>query len=58
MSAKEKPPSTKRQLSMALHPTKLQGMTQAERNAVIGRLVSLLSEAANAVGAEDANERV
>ena len=33
MSARRDPPSTARQLSMTLDPTKLDGMTQAERNA-------------------------
>ena len=46
MSARRDPPSTARQLSMTLDPTKLDGMTQAERNAAIARLVSLLMEAA------------
>jgi hypothetical protein len=43
---------------MALDPTKLQGMTQAERNMVIARLASLLMEAAGADAAESADERV
>jgi hypothetical protein len=42
---------------MTLDPTKLDGMTQAERNAAIARLVSLLMEAAGAA-AESADDRV
>ena len=40
-SARQDLHSTARQLSMALDPVKLQGMTQAERNAVIARLANL-----------------
>jgi hypothetical protein len=57
MSARRDPPSTARQLSMTLDTTKLDGMTQAERNAAIARLVSLLMEAAGAA-AESADDRV
>ena len=51
-------PSTARQLSMSLDPTKLEGMTQAERNAVIARLANLLMEAAGAAAKESADDRV
>jgi hypothetical protein len=57
-SARQDLHSTARQLSMALDPTKLQGMTQAERNAVIARLANLLMEAAGAAATESADERV
>ena len=43
---------------MSLDPTKLEGMTQAERNAVIARLANLLMEAAGAAAKESANDRV
>jgi hypothetical protein len=43
---------------MALYPTKLQGMTQAERTTAIARLANLLMEAAGAAAAESANDRV
>jgi hypothetical protein len=43
---------------MSLDPTKLEGMTQAERNAVIARLANLLMEAAGAAAKESADDRV
>ena len=58
MSVRQNPLSTTRQLSMSLDPTKLQGMTQAERNAAIAHLASLLTKAADAAAAESADERV
>jgi hypothetical protein len=58
MSARPDRHSTARQLSMSLDPTKLEGMTQAERNAVIARLANLLMEAAGAAAKESADDRV
>jgi hypothetical protein len=58
MSARQDLHSTARQLSMALDPTKLQGMTQAERNAVIARLATLLMEAAGTAATESADDHV
>ena len=46
MSARQNLLSTPRQLSLVLDPTKLETMTQAERNAAIARLAGLLMEAA------------
>ncbi|MBV8800079.1 MAG: hypothetical protein JO208_09765 [Alphaproteobacteria bacterium] len=58
MSARQNLLSTPRQLSLVLDPTKLETMTQAERNAAIARLAGLLMEAAGADAAESADERV
>lgn len=58
MSARQDLHSTTRQLSIALDPTKLQGMTQAERNAAIARLADLLMEAAGAAAMESPDDRV
>ena len=58
MSARQNRLSTPRQLSLVLDPTKLETMTQAERNAAIARLAGLLMEAVGADAAESADERV
>ena len=57
MSARQNLRSTIRQLSLVLEPTKLEAMTQAERDAATARLASLLAEAAGAA-AERPDDRV
>ena len=45
-----------RQLSMALDPGRLRGMSPSERRAVLARLAGLLMEAAGVPAGEDGDE--